>query len=68
MRPAVRPRITVTVLAGEPVGRVVLHDLNVAETLAVLHDHVEGLTLGIQDVRTDKLPLRLQCDTIGVPS
>jgi len=49
----VRPRVAVALPAREAVGRAILHDLDVAETLVVLHDHIEGLTLGIQDVRTD---------------
>ena len=53
--------------AGEAVGRAILRDLDVAETLAALQEHVEGLTLGIPDVRTDELPLRLQRHTTGVP-
>ena len=63
-----RPRVAATVPAGEVEGRAVLHDLDIAETLAVLQDQIEGLTLGIQDVRTDELPLRLQHHTTGVPS
>ena len=50
------PRIAATILVGEVVGRAILNDLDIAETLAVLQDHIEGLTLGIQDVRTDELP------------
>jgi len=54
--------------AGEAVGRAILRNLDVAETLSALQDHVEGPTLGIPDVRTDELPLRLQRHTTGVPS
>lgn len=36
------------------IGRAVLQDLDLAKTLAELKDHVEGLTLGILDVR--KIP------------
>lgn len=40
--------------AGGPmrrnVGRAVLQDFDLAETLVELQDHVEGLTLGILDV------------------
>ena len=68
MRPAVCPTIEATVPAGEAVGRAVLHDLDIVETLVVLQDHIKGLTLGIQDVRTNKLPLRLHRHTIGVLS
>ena len=68
MQPVVRPRVASSVPVGEVVGRAILHDPDVAETLAVLQDQIKGLTLGIQDVRTDELPLRLQCHTIGVPS
>ena len=39
--------------------RDILHDLDVVETLSALQDQVKGLTLGILDVRTDELPLRL---------
>ena len=42
--------------------------LRFGETLAELQDHIEGLTLGIPDVRIKELPMRLQCHTIGVPS
>ena len=31
-------------------GRAVLQDLDFAETLAELQDHIEGLTLGISNV------------------
>ena len=54
-----RPRVAVVFPTGEAVGRAILHDLDVFETLAVLQDQIEGLTLGISDVRTDELPLRL---------
>lgn len=63
-----RPRVAAVVLVGDAIGRVVLHDLDIAKTLAVLQDQIEGLTLGIQDVMTDELPLRLQRHTTGVPS
>ena len=33
---------------GEAIGRVVLRDLDISETLAVLQDQIEVLTLGIQ--------------------
>ena len=53
--------------AGEAIGRAILRNLDVAETLTSLQEQVEGLTLGIPDVRTDELPLRLQRHTTGVP-
>ena len=68
MRPAVQLRVAAVIPAREAIGRVVLRNLDVAETLAVLQDQIEGLTLGIQDVRIDKLPMRSQRHTIGVPS
>jgi len=49
-------------------GRAILHDLDVVETLLALQDQIEGLTLGISDVRTDELRLRLQRHTTGVLS
>ena len=52
--------------AGEAVGRAILRDLDVAKTLSALQDQVESLTLGIPDVRTDELPLRLQRHTTNV--
>ena len=55
-----RSRIVAVIPAGEAVGRAVLRDLDIVETLAVLQDQIEGLTLGIQDVRTEELPLILQ--------
>ena len=64
---AVRLRAPAVVPATEAVGRVVLRDLDVAETLAALQDQIKGLTLGIPDVRTDELPLRLQRHATGVP-
>ena len=45
--------------AGEAAGRVILRDLDVAETLTTVQEQVEILTLGIQDVRIDELPLQL---------
>ena len=58
--PAVAP-------VGEAAGRVILRDLDVAETLTVVQEKVESLTLGIPDVRIDELPLQLQRHTTGVP-
>ena len=63
-----RPKATASVPAREAVGRDVLRDLDITETLVVLQDQIEGLTLGIQDVRTHELPLRLQRHTTGVLS
>ena len=54
------PQRPSTAPAGEAVGRAILRDLDVVETLLALHDQIKGLTLGIPDVRTDELPLRLQ--------
>ena len=68
MQPAACLRVADVVPTGEAIGTVFLRDLDIAETLAVLQDQIEGLTLGIQDVRTDELPLRLQPHTTGVPS
>ena len=68
VRPTVRPRVAAVVPVGEAVGRAILRDLDVFETLAVLQDQIKGLTLGIPDVRTDELPLRLQRHTIGMLS
>ena len=67
VRPAVRPRAPVAALAGKAPGRVILRDLDLAETLAAVQEQVEGLTLGIPDVRIDELPLWLQRHTTGVP-
>jgi len=53
-------RAPASIPAEEAVGRAILHDLDVAKTLATLQEQIEGLTLGIPDVRIDKLPLRLQ--------
>ena len=50
------------------IGRVVLQDLDLTKTLAGLPDHIEGLTLGIPDIRIKELPMRLQHHTICVPS
>ena len=58
--PAVAP-------AGEAAGRVILRDLDVAETITAVQEQVESLTLGIPDVRIDELPLQLQWHTTGVP-
>ena len=60
VQPVVRLRVPAVAPTGEAVGRAILRDLDVAETLSELQDQVEGLTLGISDVRTDELPLRLQ--------
>ena len=53
--------------AGETARRVILRDLDVAETLTAVQEQVESLTLGIPDVRIDELPLQLQRHTTGVP-
>ena len=68
VRPAVRRRDPAAAPAGEAVGRAILRDLDVVETLSELKDQIEGLTLGIPDVRPDELPLWLQQHTTGVPS
>ena len=67
LRPAVRPRAPAVAPAGETAGRVILRDLDVAETLTAVQEQVESLTLGIPDVRIDELPLQLQRHTTGVP-
>jgi len=67
VRPVAHPRVPVVVPGGEATGRAILRDLNVAETLSALQDQIEGLTLGIPDVRIDELPLMLQRHTTGVP-
>jgi len=67
VRPVAHPRASAATPGGEVVGRAILRDLNVAETLSALQDQIEGLTLGIPDVRTDELPLMLQRHTTGVP-
>ena len=46
-------------LVWRNVGRAVLQDFCLTETLAQLRDHVEGLTLDITDIRIDELPMRL---------
>ena len=68
VRLVARPRAADDAPAGKAVRRAILRDLDISETLAVLQDQIEGLTLDIQDVRTDELPLRLQRHTTGVPS
>jgi len=65
---AVHSRAAAALPAGEVVGRTILRDLDVTKTLVVLQDQIEGLTLGTPDVRTDELPLRLQCHTTDMPS
>ena len=67
VRPAVRRRVPVAAPAGETAGRVIIRDLDVAETLTAVQEQVESLTLGIPDVRIDELPLQLQRHTTGVP-
>ena len=67
VRPTVCPRPLVVALAVEPARRVILHDLDDAETLTAVQEQVESLTLGIPDVRIDELPLQLQRHTTGVP-
>lgn len=53
--------------AQKPIGRVILRDLDLVMTLAKLQKHIEGLTLGILDIRIKELPTQLQHHTIGVP-
>ena len=67
VHPVVRLRVPAVAPAGEAAGRVILHDLDVAETLTAVEEQVESLTLGIPDVRIDELPLQLQRHTTGVP-
>ena len=68
VRPSVHRRYPAAAPAGEALGRAILCDLDVAETLSALQDQIEGLTLGIPDVRNDELRLRLQRHTTRVPS
>lgn len=49
----------VDALVQRAIGRAVLRDLGIEETLAQLQDHIEGLTLGIPDVWIEELPMRL---------
>ena len=51
-------------ILGEQFSRIWIWPRHLAE----LQDHIEGLTLGIPDVRIEELPMRLQRHTIGVPS
>ena len=67
VRPAVHPGVPAAAPVGEAPGRAILHELDLAETLAVVQEQVEGLTFEISDVRIDELPLRLQRHTAGVP-
>ena len=50
--------------AYEPVERVVerafLQDVDMAETLVELRQHIEWLTFGILDFQIEELPMRLQ--------
>ena len=52
--------------AERTVGRVVLQDLDMAETLTELRQHIEGLTFGFLYFQIKELPMQLQCHTIGV--
>ena len=45
------------VIAERAIGRVVLQDLDMAETLAELRQHIEGLTFGLPDCRIEELPM-----------
>ena len=54
--------------AERAVERAVLQDLDMAETLTELQQHIEGLTFGIPDCRIEELPMRLKQHTIGVPN
>ena len=67
IRPVARPQEE-DAPAGEAIGRAVLRDLDITQTLAQLQDQIEGLTLGIPDVWTDELPMRLHRHTTGVSS
>lgn len=68
VRPVARPRAADDAPTREAVGRALLRDLDISKTSVVLQDQVECLTLGIQDVRTDELPLRLRHHTNSVSS
>ena len=67
VHPVVRLRVPAAAVAGEAVERVIIRDLDVAETLTVVQEQFESLSLGIPDVRIDELPLQLQRHTTGVP-
>ena len=45
--------------AERAVERAVLQDLDMAETLDELWQHIEGLTFGIPYFRVEELPMRL---------
>ena len=53
--------------AERAIGREFLHDLDMAETLTELWQHIEGLIIGILDFWMKELPMRLQHHTIGIP-
>ena len=54
--------------AERAIGRAVLQDLDMAETLGELQEHIEGLTFRILDYWIEELPIQLQHHTIGVPN
>ena len=64
----VQPAQRANELVERAVRRETLQDLDMAETLAEIQQHIEGLTLGILDFQIEELPMRLQCHIIGVPN
>ena len=63
VQPVVRLRVPTATRAREDVGRAILSDFDVAETLSALQDQVEGLTLGIPDVSVRILYITEQWNT-----
>ena len=59
IRPVGRPEQETDEPTERTIGREVLQDLYLDDTLTELQQHVEGLTLGIPDVRIEELPKRL---------
>ena len=62
------PEHEAVVPAERVVGRAVLQDLDMAETLPELRQHIEGLTFEIPYCWIKELPMRLQQHAIGVPN
>ena len=59
IQPVKEPESEVDVPAERAVGRAVLQDLDMAETLTELQKHIEGLTFGIPYFRIEEIPMQL---------
>ena len=68
IRPVGHPKQGAVEPIERAIGREVLQDLYMVETLSDLQNHIQGLTFEIPYFWIEELPMRLQCHTICIPN